>query len=71
MSAYSKRLFIKLDSRKVGSIRVGEGYTVWQSALAFQALMKTRLEKPHLVELGPDGKPRACETLSPRGLFHL
>ncbi len=47
-----------------GIYRLGEHFGVSGS------MMKSRLEKLHLMELGPDGKPRACERLSQRGLFH-
>jgi len=33
------------------------------------SMMKSRLEKLHLIELGSDGKPRACKVPSQRGLF--
>ena len=59
--------------------RLEEGweYTSWRGIYRLAerfgvsgSMMKTRLEKLQLVELGPDGKPRACEPLPQRGLFH-
>ena len=32
-------------------------------------MMKIRLEKLHLIELGPDGKPRPCPPVMQGGLF--
>lgn len=54
----------------------GADYTSWPGIYRLAerfgvsgSMMKTRLEKLRLIELGPDGKPRARERSSQRGLF--
>jgi len=58
--------------------RLEEGweYTSWRGIYRLAkrfgvsgSMMKTRLEKLQLMELGPDGKPRACEPHPQGGLF--
>lgn len=59
--------------------RLEEGwdYTSWRGIYRLAerfgvsgSMMKVRLEKLNLVELGPDGKPRGVTTASQKGLFH-
>ena len=54
----------------------GADYTSWPGIYRLSerfgvsgSMMKTRLEKLRLIELGPDGKPRARKRSSQGGLF--